>query len=121
MIDISDGLSTDLTHMCQESRVAAVLDEAALPIHPLASAEAKSPAEALHLALHGGEDYELLFTASPAAKIPRSLAGVPIHRIGALRRPARNRPRILLNTRAGAPITIAPQGWEHFRQSQLSP
>lgn len=115
MIDISDGLSTDLTHLCQESRLAAVLEEAALPIHSLASAQTKTPAEALHLALHGGEDYELLFTAAPAIKIPRSIAGVPIHRIGSLRRPARNQSRILLTTQTGERVPIAPQGWEHFR------
>ena len=115
MIDISDGLSTDLTHLCQESRLAAILEEAALPIHPLALAQAKTATEALHLALHGGEDYELLFTASPAVKIPRSIAGVPIHRIGALRRPAGNQPRIVLTTRTGKQLSVAPQGWQHFR------
>jgi len=115
MIDISDGLSTDLTHLCEESNLAAILEETALPIHPLASAQAKSPADALHLALHGGEDYELLFTASPAVRIPRSVAGMPIRRIGVLRRPTRNQPRIVLTTRAGAKIPLTPQGWEHFR------
>lgn len=116
MIDISDGLSTDLTHLCQESRLAAVLDETAVPIHPLALEASKSSSQALHLALHGGEDYELLFTASSATKIPRGIAGVPIRSIGMLRRPARNQARIVLNTRAGTQIPIAPEGWEHFSQ-----
>ena len=57
-MDVSDGLSTDLRHLCDESRIGAVVYAAALPLHPLAGAlQAK---EALHLALHGGEDYELL-------------------------------------------------------------
>jgi thiamine-monophosphate kinase len=121
MIDISDGLSTDLAHICRASRLAATLDEAALPIHPLTlelersrrrAPDAPSP---LHLALHGGEDYELLFTVPPSAKIPRSVLGVPVHRIGVLRKAARNQPLILLNTRDGRSIRIPPAGWEHFR------
>jgi thiamine-monophosphate kinase len=121
IIDISDGLSTDLTHLCEESGLAAVLDEAALPIHPLAlefrgqarpAATGPSP---LHLALHGGEDYELLFSAPTSAKIPRSIAAIPIHPIGVLRKPLRNHPRILLKTRDGRIISVTPAGWEHFR------
>jgi len=111
VIDISDGLSTDLTHLCQESRVAAIIDEAALPIHLLA-AESRDP---LGLALNGGEDYELLFTASATARVPRTIAGVPIHGIGTMRRPSRGQPLILLKMRDGRRITVQPGGWEHFR------
>jgi len=117
MIDISDGLSTDLTHICEESGVSALLDEAALPIHPLALAAAPRH-DPLALALHGGEDYELLFTASPRAKIGRSMLGVPIHRIGVLRRRVRNGPLILLNMRDGRQLPIAPSGWQHFPQGR---
>ena len=53
--------------------MAAEVDAAALPIHPAAT---------LAQALHGGEDYELLFTAPPAARLPRAIAGVPVTRIG---------------------------------------
>jgi thiamine-monophosphate kinase len=67
-IDLSDGLSTDLAHLCDESGVAAEVDAAALPIHPAAT---------LAQALDGGEDYELLFTAPPTARLPRTIAGVP--------------------------------------------
>jgi thiamine-monophosphate kinase len=111
MIDISDGLSTDLTHLSQESHLAAILDEAALPIHLLA-AKSKNP---LDLALHGGEDYELLFTASPTARIPRKIAGITIHRIGTMRKPARRRPLITLKTSDGRNRPVEPAGWEHFR------
>jgi thiamine-monophosphate kinase len=111
MIDISDGLSTDLTHLCQESRVSALLDQVALPLHPLA---AKS-ADSLNFALHGGEDYELLFTAPPATRIPRALGGVPVHRIGTIRRCIRGEAAILLKTWDGRRVPIAPEGWEHFR------
>src|SRR5262245_5698495 len=61
MIDLSDGLSVDLNHICQESRVAATIRAAAIPV--------STGAELQH-ALHGGEDYELLFTAAPEARVP---------------------------------------------------
>lgn len=111
-IDLSDGLSTDLAHLCQESHVSAEISAAALPIHPLAAAE-KDPAHALSLALHGGEDYELLFTASPAARIPSRIAGVPITRIGRILQRS-HKPRINLIDAAGRRAPLAPAGWEHF-------
>jgi thiamine-monophosphate kinase len=111
MIDISDGLSTDLAHLCKESHLAALLDESALPIHPLA-AKSKNP---FGLALHGGEDYELLFTASPTARIPRRIAGIPIRRIGTMRKPSRRQPLITLITSEGRNRSVEPAGWEHFR------
>ena len=103
-IDLSDGLSTDLNHLCQESGVAAEIDAAALPIHPGATRAQ---------ALHGGEDYELLFTAAPAARMPRSIAGVPITRIGRILRPRTDEPTVTLLTERGAE-PLQPQGWEHF-------
>lgn len=65
-IDISDGLSADLKHVCEASRCGAVIEEAALPIHP----ELKKAAQTLHenaagYALGGGEDYELILTMPP--------------------------------------------------------
>lgn len=116
-IDISDSLSTDLAHICDESRLAAELDAASIPIHPLASKAVRTrrPPSALDLALHGGEDYELLFTASPRAKIPKRIAGVPIHRIGRMlpRRPGQ--PQVTLRDHEGRTSTLTPRGWEHFR------
>ncbi|HEX3986387.1 MAG TPA: thiamine-phosphate kinase [Acidobacteriaceae bacterium] len=109
-IDISDGLSTDLTHLCRESGVAAVLEEARLPIHPLAL---ENP-NALELALHGGEDYELLFAAGPKDRIPRSIGGVPIRRIGTMRKVHPGQPPILLKTRDGHSTSLAAAGWQHF-------
>ncbi len=110
-IDISDGLSTDLAHLCTASNVAAELDLARLPLHPLA-ASLDDGAQITAL-LHGGEDYELLFTAAPSTKIPRSIAGVPIARIGRLLKPQKNKPQMTLlsdNDR----FELQPHGWEHF-------
>jgi thiamine-monophosphate kinase len=103
-IDLSDGLSTDLAHLCDESAVAAEVDAGRLPLHAGAT---------LPQALHGGEDYELLFTAPPSARIPRSVAGVPITQIGRILRARKDRPQIALRTRQGAQ-PLEPQGWEHF-------
>src|SRR5262249_50819404 len=73
MIDLSDGLSVDLAHICQESGVAATINAAAVPI---------ARGAGLELALHGGEDYELLFTAKPRVRIPARIAGARITQIG---------------------------------------
>jgi thiamine-monophosphate kinase len=103
-IDLSDGLSTDLAHLCAESSVAAEVDAALLPIHPGAS---------LAQALHGGEDYELLFTASLSARMPRSIAGVPITRIGRIVRPRSGQQQVTLLTAEGK-RPLETRGWEHF-------
>ncbi len=112
MIDVSDGLSTDLTHLCEESGVAAEIDEAALPIHPLAEATD----DPMKLALHGGEDYELLFAVGAGVRVPRRIAGVAVHCIGRMRRPGRGEARIVLKTSDGRRVPMEPRGWEHFRQ-----
>jgi thiamine-monophosphate kinase len=103
-LDLSDGLSTDLAHLCQESGLRAEVDAAALPVHPAAS---------LAQALHGGEDYELLFTAPPAIRLPRAIAGVPVTRIGRMVRLLSGRPPVTLLTPQG-PQPLKPHGWEHF-------
>jgi thiamine-monophosphate kinase len=113
-IDLSDGLSTDLSHLCTESRVGAELWERALPVSSSAS---------ITQALHGGEDYELLFAARPSTKIPHSIAGVAITPIGVLlpgrgmRLPDRGMRFI---DAQGKPRLLKPAGWEHFRAPNQS-
>ena len=73
MIDLSDGLSSDLHHLCQESRVGAVIESAQIPVDPLvAELAGRRALDPLILALNGGEDFELLFTVSPEniSKLP---------------------------------------------------
>lgn len=65
MIDVSDGLSQDLAHICEESRVAAVLDYEMVPIAEEISLVTTDPEEALSMAAGGGEDFQLLLTAAP--------------------------------------------------------
>lgn len=103
-IDISDGLSTDLTHLCVESRVGAIVEAESLPLHPLL----RDKENALHQALHGGEDYQLLFTAPATRKIPRSISGTPITRIGEI---IRGKGIALRNN--GKTEQLKPAGWEH--------
>ena len=103
-IDISDGLSTDLAHLCEESRVAAEVDVNLLPVHAGAS---------LQQALHGGEDYELLFTAPESACIPSTIAGVAVTEIGRMMRRRAGRGQVtLIEGRIRTQLT--PRGWEHF-------
>ena len=105
-IDISDGVSTDLSHLCAESRMGAVIDAAAIPIHP----EARSLENALELALNGGEDYELLFTAPPLKRVPTRVAGVKVTRIGEV---VRGKQMSLI--RQGNKEKLVARGWEHFK------
>jgi thiamine-monophosphate kinase len=108
MIDTSDGLSTDLAHLCEESGVGAELEAEAIP---RASVGKPSREVDLQLALHGGEDYELLFTAPRSKRVPSQIAGVSITQIGHI-----TRGRKIFLTKRGGGHELQPQGWEHFRR-----
>ncbi len=108
MIDTSDGLSTDLSHICEESGVGAEINEALIP-----RARVGKPAREvdLDLALHGGEDYELLFTVPKGKRVPAQLAGVQLAQIGHITRSR----GIFVRNPQGATYELQPRGWEHFR------
>lgn len=100
-IDLSDGLSTDLDHLCAASNVHAELHKTWIPVHAGATFDQ---------ALHGGEDYELLFAAPSEVKVPRSIGGVPLTQVGRLTEAVAGEARVLLD---GLPLD--PGGHEHFR------
>jgi thiamine-monophosphate kinase len=111
-MDISDGLSTDLAHLCHGSDLNAEIEQAALPVHPLARKLGSDAA--LDAVLHGGEDYELLFAAPASVRMPGSLAGVYVTRIGTFMRRRADQPLITLIAPDGSRKALEPGGWEHF-------
>ncbi|MEP6820292.1 MAG: thiamine-phosphate kinase [bacterium] len=114
MIDISDGLSSDLNHLCTESKAGALIDAARVPIDPLVTELAGRRAlDPLMLALHGGEDFELLFTVKPenVSKLPTRVDGVSLTNIGEIKEAAHG-VRISEGPRTW---NLEPGGWEHFK------
>jgi len=113
MIDISDGLSTDLHHLCEQSRVGAIIDAARLPLTKVSEKATSLLSKALlDYGMNGGEDYELLFTVSPKMKdkIPKKIQGVPIQEIGQITDEA-GFCRIGLHGRVRR---LYPRGFDHF-------
>jgi len=109
MIDISDGLSTDLGHICEESGVGAELETEAIPVATVGKSLRRVQ---LRFALHGGEDYELLFTAPLKKRIPSRIAGVAVRQIGVVT----GGRKIFLRDKKGVRQELKSQGWEHFKK-----
>lgn len=97
-MDLSDGLSLDLWRLSVASGLSAEIEKP--PLFPSAT---------LHHGLHGGEDYELLFTVPPTTRVPAEFQGIPLTRIGVMRR---GRPGVIkLDGRV-----LKPGGYDHFRR-----
>jgi thiamine-monophosphate kinase len=112
MIDLSDGLSTDLGHICDESGVGAEIQASAIP-----RARIGKPSRTVELefALNGGDDYELLFASPPDKRVPSRIAGIPITQIGQITRDK----HVLLANENGVALKLKPQGWEHFKGREV--
>ena len=114
-IDTSDGLAADLAHICMASGVAATLHLAKLPIHPLLTKYFGR--DSLKMTLCGGEDYGLLFSASPdiMKKIGAAIQPAPtvIGEISAGKPYA-----VSLLDEAGKPVHIDLSGWDHYRHPE---
>ena len=116
MIDISDGLSSDLAHLCDESHVGALINSSAIPIDKdvslLCGRRALDP---LMLALHGGEDFELLFTVHPdeVARLPKRVDGVAISHIGEVT----DQPGKIRVAEKDRVWPLEPGGFEHFKKT----
>jgi thiamine-monophosphate kinase len=113
MIDLSDGLSSDLNHLCESSQVGALVESAALPIdNHVTEVCGRRALDPLQLALHGGEDFELLFTVDPrnVSRLPRRVDGVSVTRVGEIRN-ASDGIKISEGSRVW---DLQPGGWRHF-------
>jgi thiamine-monophosphate kinase len=115
MIDISDGLSSDLAHICETSGVGAAVEESRIPVDEGISAVTSDAAEQMELALNGGEDFELLFTVKPrkAEALGAMLGGVRITRIGRI---TDSEGQIDLIQGDGAVKALRASGFEHFHE-----
>ena len=100
MIDISDGFSVDLTHILEESDVSARIEQQRIPCYPGVD---------IDLALHGGEDYELIVTGTD---IPPRFENTPLTRVGQIIESGGTH-QIHLVTASGEEI-LSPRGWQHF-------
>ena len=125
--DTSDGLSTDLTHICEASAVSARIFAAQIPVITIPEPLQRLGLHPLELALHGGEDYQLLFTVPTGheSRIRRSFLGERITRIGEIVAASRDTRRWKRVSRSCIEIVsatrhatqLAPRGWDHFKRS----
>jgi thiamine-monophosphate kinase len=113
MIDVSDGCLQDLQHLCAASQVGAEIEVECIP---LSAAYRRAYGTNAHLALGGGEDYELLFSARPAFASRLAMLArrhrCPISRIGRIVGAERG---IRLVDRRGRSRSVPPRGHDHFR------
>ncbi len=113
MMDISDGLSSDLARLCRASEVGAVINGKNIPIPSSKFLSKVSEMERFAAALHGGDDYELLFCVSKKhlRKIPSKFLGIALTEIGEITK----RPGVRLVDSAGNSVPLRDGGWDPFR------
>ena len=113
MIDTSDGLSTDLGHICKASGVGARIWTQKIPAVSTPPGLKLRGLKPLEMALHGGEDYELLFTVPKKLtnRLPRKFEGLPLTIMGEIT----SGKRILAVDERGRSSSIEPKGWDPFR------
>lgn len=114
-IDLSDGLSADLPRLLRASGVGARIRAAAIPAPRIRAGSGKRPRRALALALNGGEDYKLLFTAPTLklARLPVSIGGARLTRIGEI---CKEHPGVALIEENGRWRPLPERGYDHFRR-----
>jgi thiamine-monophosphate kinase len=114
MIDISDGLSTDLAHLCEASGVGARIWAEKIPVLSKPAGLRGLGIDPLRLALDGGDDYELLFTVPrrQAPRLPKRFRGVPLTILGEV---SREKNLNLVDAR-GRTKPLHPHGWDPFRK-----
>lgn len=111
MIDVSDGLASDLMHICKASGTGAFIEEAQVPIHEEARMQAMEfRLDPITCALHGGEDYELLFTVDPK-DLDKVRFMDSVYIIGEI---TNKEDGIKLHTTGGQIVPVTAQGWTHF-------
>jgi len=113
MIDTSDGLSSDLNHICKATGVGAKVWSDKIPAVRVPAELRRGGLDPLNLALNGGEDYELLFTVPKkfSKHMPGKVAGIPVTIIGEI---TREKTIILLGP-DGVKTPIEPKGWDPFQ------
>jgi len=118
MIDVSDGLASELFHLCRASGLGAYVEESGIPVHPDAQLLAiKFSLDPVSCALSGGEDYELLFTIDP--KDIDKIKYLPdIYIMGEMTEPSEG---VVLHTKGGNIHPLQAQGWIHFRSDNPPP
>lgn len=111
MIDVSDGLSSDIKHICKQSNLGAFIEESGVPIHPQSEQMAlKFQLDPITCALSGGEDYELLFTIDPS-DLDKVRLMADIYMMGEM---VDAKDGIKLHTKGGNIHELKAQGWTHF-------
>jgi thiamine-monophosphate kinase len=111
-IDVSDGLSTDLHHICDASQCGAEIEKERIPVFPELQQYARQfGIDVRNVVLHGGEEYALLFTSSMRESELSGRLGRPVYAIGRM-----TRERGVVLKEDGIARPLEPRGWDHFAE-----